>query len=430
MIVKNEKTVFKKIKNIIFSGLSYIIFGNFLSKFVALLSSILIARVVNKTEYAWLSYADNLYSYISLFTGLGLASALLVVCTDDISVGKHRGYFHKALIWGGIFEFAASLLLCIGVQLVDIPFPGARQYVWLLMLYPAITFLFNTCQAFIRVKRNNKLYALLGALHTVIVGVCSIALVLLSGTKGVVLARYIAVFAVLFMAIKYLNKANNGIKVEQITQAEKKNYISVALALMFANLFSGMMPINESFIVNNLIKDEIVTANFKVAGIFPSMLPIITSSVMVYYFPIIANMKNGKEIKRKVHQIALINGAVILTVTLIGMIFSPLIIRIIYGEKYIDATSMSYQLWIMRATNTIFRMVPLNILAAIGQSKFNAYVSVFTCIVHAILDYTFISLWNVHGIAYATIIVYFFSAIAMWIKFEKTCNKYSRKGEK
>lgn len=415
-----------KLKNIIFNGLSYIVFGNFLSKFVALLSSILIARLVDKDEYAWLSYADNLYSYIALFSGLGLASALLVVCTNDVTIAKQKGYLKKSLVWGGTFELLTSALLCVLIQIIPIPFPDARRYVWMLLLYPTITFLFNAYQAFIRVKRNNKLYAILGAIQTILVCVFSILLVLANGTEGVVMARYLAVGVVLCIAFLYLHKVDRGIKAEPTTRDERKKFISVALALMFANQFSGMMPINEAFIVNNLIQDEVVTANFKVAGILPSMLPIITSSVMVYYFPIIANMKDGKAIREKVHRITALNAGVVIVATLIGMIFSPFIIRIFYGEKYVDATSLSYQLWVMRAVNATFRMVPLNIMAAIGHYKFNAYVSVFTCIIHAILDYLFISLWNVNGIAYAAIIVYIISAIIMWIKFEKACSNYSK----
>lgn len=422
----NIKNILCKLKSLVFSGLSYIIFGNFLSKGVALLSSILIARFVDKAEYAYLSYADNLYQYITLFTGLGLASALLVVCTPDVSIGKHRSYLGKALEYGGIFEFISSLLLCLGTQLISIPFPQARKYMWLLLLYPLMTYMFNTLQAYIRVKRNNKLYAGLGAAHTVIVGILSIFLVLIIDTVGVVFSRYVAVIAVTVIAAMYISKADKGISLCKITNEEQKKFLLLGLSLMFANLFSGMMPINETFIVNNLIKDEIVTANFKVAGIIPSMLPIITSSVMVYYFPIIAAMKDGKEIKKKVSKIALVNGAIILAVTAVGMIVTPVGIGLVYGEKYSDAAGISYLLWIMRAANTVFRMIPLNILAAIGEAKFNAYVSVITCIAHAVLDYIFIYNWGVDGIAYAAIIVYIISAVALWVHFNKSCEKMNR----
>lgn len=415
--------LFGKLKKLIFSGLSYIIFGNFLSKGVALLSSILIARFVDKAEYAYLSYADNLYQYIGLFTGLGLATALLVVCTPDVALGKQYNYLNKSLKYGGFFELATALLLCIMVQLLPIPFPQAKKYMWLLVLYPLLTYLFNALQAFIRVKRNNKLYAGLGAAQTVIVCVFSIILVLFFDAVGVVAARYIAVFAVLFMVAYYIRKVDGKVSVEPLEQSERKIFITTGLALMLANMFSGMMPINEAFIVNNLIKDEVVTANFKVAGIIPSLLPIITSSVMVYYFPIIAEMKDGKAIKKKVYGIALINALVIIGVTAIGMLLTPFGIGFVYGDKYADAAGISYSLWLMRAVNAAFRMVPLNILAAIGESKMNAIVSAASCVLHAVLDYIFISIWQIEGIAYAAIIVYILSGIALWCYFNRSCNR-------
>lgn len=424
--MEQMKNVLGKLKKLVFSGLSYIIFGNFLSKGVALLSSILIARFVDKSEYAYLSYADNLYQYIALFTGLGLASALLVVCTPDVSLGKQHNYLRKALKYGGAFEILTALILCIAVQFIAIPFPDARKYMWLLVLYPLCTYIFNALQAYIRVKRNNKLYAGLGAMQTLIVCGFSILLVLFLSALGVVVARYIAVLAVLVFAAIYIFKSDGKVKVEPLEKAENKKFISTGLALMFANLFSGMMPINEAFIVNNIIKDEMVTANFKVAGIIPSLLPIITSSVMVYYFPIIAAMKDGKQIKKKVYNIALINGAIVVTVTIAGMLLTPFGIGLVYGAQYADAAGISYSLWIMRCINAAVRMVPLNILAAVGQSKFNAYVSGVTCVAHAILDCLFISLWQVNGIAYAAIIVYIISAIVMWVHLIRTCNNISK----
>jgi len=414
---------FNKIKSLLTSGLSYILFGNFLSKFVALLSSVLVVRLVDKAEYAYLSYADNLYSYIGLFTGLGLASALLITCTPDVSLGKQRAYLNKALLYGGLFELLAALALCAVTQAVNIPFAEARKYIWLLLFYPMLTYLLNALQAFTRVKRNNRRYAVLGAVHTIAVCVVNVILVLLIGTTGVVFSRYLAVFLVIFLAAKYVASVNSGIRRETLSRTEVRSFLSTAIAMMLANLFSGIMPINEAFIVNNLIQDEVITANFKVAGIIPSMLPIITSSVMVYYFPIIAGMKHTPQVKRKVLQVAAINGIIIIGVTAIGMLLTPFGITLVYGHKYADSISLSYPLWIMRAVNAAFRMVPLNVLPAMGRSKFNAVVSVCTCIVHAILDYLFISWWNVRGIAYAAIIVYILSGCALWIYFIKTCPK-------
>lgn len=414
-----------RLKRMLTGGLSYILCGNFLSKAVALISGILIARLVDKNEYAYLSYADNLYSYISLFTGLGLASALLVVCTPDVSAGKQKTYLNKALWIGGSFELLAAAILCIGVQLLQVPFPEARRYMWLLVAYPLLTYLFTACQSFVRVKRENKRYAVLGAGHTILVSIFSIVFALAMDAIGVIPARYAAAAMVFVLAAGYLRRKDRAVVPEPISRQEEKEFLSTGLALMFANLFSGMMPINEAFIVNHLIKEEAVTANFKVAGIIPSMLPIITSSVMVYYFPIISAMKHDRTVKKTVRSVALINAAVIVCITAVGMALTPVGIRLLYGSKYLDAIALSYPLWIMRAVNAAWRMVPLNVLAAVGQSKFNAVIAVFTCLIHAVLDYVFISLWSMGGVAYAAIAVYVISGAILWLRLRRVYQKLS-----
>ena len=421
-MINDGKSVVHKLKNLISNGLSYILMGNFLSKFVALLSSVIIVRLVDKTEYAYLSYADNLYSYINLFTGLGLGHALLVVCTPDVSRGKQRSYLNYALLYGGLFEFLAALLLCVVTQIIDIPFEQSRSYILFLMLYPVLTSLFNTLQAFVRVKRNNRLYAVLGAIHTISFCIISLILVFLMKTIGVVLSRYLAVILVIILVVKYISSVNKGVLCEKLSKTEKHIFFSTAIAMMTANLFSSMIPINEAFIINNLIQDEIVTANFKVAGIIPSLLPIITSSIMVYYFPIIAAMKNSAQIKRKVFKIAAINMIVIVSVTAIGMLLTPFGIRLVYGQKYSDAAGLSYLLWIMRAMHTVLVMVPLNVLPAIGKSKFNALISAGTCIIHVVLDYFFISMWKIDGVAYAAMITYVLTGLTLWLYFIRVCS--------
>ena len=62
----------EKLSSLINQGFFHILLGGTLTKIVAFFSSILIVRFVTKTDYAFLSYADNIYSYIYLITGFGL----------------------------------------------------------------------------------------------------------------------------------------------------------------------------------------------------------------------------------------------------------------------------------------------------------------------------------------------------------------------
>ena len=248
------------------------------------------------------------------------------------------------------------------------------------------------------------------------------------GTNGIVASRYTAItIAVLYCLPTLIRYFKNTERVT-VSAENKRAFLSMGIALMLANLFSSIMPLNEAFLVNNIIKDEIATSNFKVAGQFPQLLLLVSGAITVYFFPIIAKLKDGREIKKKVIQIEMLNIVLIVFLTLCGIIFTPFVFHILYGTKYDDAVSIARLLWIMRAVNCSFRMVPINMRPAIGKTTFNVVVAVLSCAVQVALDYYFLTNMGITGVAYGAIIVFGLSAVAYWIYFIRSCNEMS--GEK
>ena len=59
--------VISKIKGLLKGGFFHIFLGNTLVKMIAFVSSIVIVRLVDKNEYAYLTYADNPNYYDDIF---------------------------------------------------------------------------------------------------------------------------------------------------------------------------------------------------------------------------------------------------------------------------------------------------------------------------------------------------------------------------
>ncbi len=421
------KNAFLKIKNSLLSlirgGFFHILTGNFLNKAISMVSGIVIVRLVDKSSYASLSYADNIYSYIALATGLGLPNALLKFCSADNDKSLNSAYIKYTYKVGGTYEFLVSLAACVALTFFDIPYDGAKAFAWALVFYPLFTFVNTTNTIYMRTQLDNKKYSVIGVLQSLFICVFSIVLVVLVGTTGIVAARYIAIILVMFYSCAYVVKNIKGAPKITLTKQQKKAFFSMGISLMLAAFFSGIMPINEAFLVNNLIRDDVTTANFRVAGLLPQMLLLVSGAITVYFFPIIARMRDPKEIKKKVVLIALINAAIIGFVTVVGMVTTPFVINLLYGQKYMDAVSVSYSLWIMRSTNCIVRMVPINMLPAIGKTKFNVWSAAISCVVQCVLDYFLIMHFGMSGVTYGAIIVYLLSGIAYWIYFFSCCKK-------
>lgn len=421
--------IWTKLSELTKGGFFHILSGDVLNKAIAMISSVVIARLVNKTEYGYLSYADNLYAYLSLFAGLGMASALLKFCGVRTDKSKDRAYFRFAGTVGLGFQFVVALALCVVTSLMDIPFAQSRVYIWALILYPVLSYLLTLCQIYLRTQNENKRYAASGIISSAGICIFSISFVLLLSTKGIIIARYTACILAIIYVVRTVFGYLDGVEKAKLSHTEKKLFVKMAIALAIANFFSGIMPLNEALLINHIIADEIVTANFHVAGLIPQLLLLVSGAVNVYFFPIIAQMDDWVEIRKKVHKIGILNFVVIFFLMLAGMACTPLAIRILYGEKYMDAIQVSYLLWCMRGMNCCLRIVPMNMLPAIGKTKFNAWVAFFSCCFQIIIDYFFISRFGISGVAWGATIVYLVSGIGYWTYFEAVCARAIKKSQ-
>lgn len=422
MSEKNVKhDIVIKTKQLIKGGFLHILTGNFLCRAISMISSIVVARIVDKTEYAYISFADNIYTYVGLVSGLGMAAALLKFCSLRNTETKNRGYLQYVAVKGSGVQLLIALAVCIAAMFIDIPFPNSRKYIWALALYQPLYFVYDSFSAYVRVKRENRRYASAGIIMSSVLCVFSIVLLLLVGTMGLIYARYIAVIIALLYFWVYVRKCFARVECEPLSKAEKKDLFNMGISLMAARMFSEMMPANETFLVNSIIKNEVITANFRIAGVFPQLLLLVASAVSLYFFPIIADMTDWSKIRKRMVQLGLFNFGFVLFAALVGALLTPLAIKILYGQKYADAIPMTYMLWIMNAMNGCVRMFPMNMLPALGKTKFNMYIAAASCAAQTIMDYFFINKLGVYGIAWGATVVYALSGGAYWWYLMKVC---------
>ena len=415
--------IFEKIKLLIKDGFFHILIGNVLVKMVGFLSSIFIVRLISKADYGYLAYADNLYQYINLLSGLGLSTAILKFCSPKREKGENKFFLNKAITIGILFQLTASVLLVFTICFREIPFPKSRKIIFVLILYPTITQIVTTIQSYIRAQLNNKLYAKIGVVQTLAVFIASLPLAYIWGIYGVVYARYFAMILVILIGIRFV-KTDLPVSVvsSKVSAKEYRFFWKVSLSMMLANMFSMIMPINEMFLINNYIKDEIVSANYKVAILIPSQIVFLTSSVVVYLFPKLAQIADKlKDALKITVKVGTLLFGIIIALCSIGYVISPLIIRVVYGERYIDAIRLSKVYWIVYGLNAGFRMLPMNVLPAIGSTLFNSFISILSCIVHVCILRKLIISYGIYGAPYSLMIVYIISGCIYWFYLYIKC---------
>lgn len=402
-----------KMRELYKGGFFHIILGGMLSKMIAFISSIVIVRLVDKEAYAALAYADNIYSYITLVAGLGMASAVLKFAIGEKE--KNYVFYRFSFLWGSLFQIVLLIAVCIVIGFINIPFQGTKALLYLLIPYGLLYYWGSLIQSFFRTEFQNERYAKFSFLQVFLTFVLSIIGVLNIGIAGVPLARAGALIATILLYGKnFFSVLVRKISNIKLTNIEKKSFLIMAFSLLISNVFSMIMPLNESFLVNNLIADEVITANYKVANLIPSQLAFVTSSIVIYYFPIIAKESDRAAVWKKAVSIGKWVGALIGVISIVGIVITPIILQIVYGDQYSDARLISRMLWIAYGLNAGFRMFPMNVLPAIGCTKYNVIISGASCVVHFILDYIFIQNWGIYGVVYATGLVYLGTGFLYW----------------
>lgn len=408
----------KKIEELFRGGFFHILIGNTLTKMLTFLSSIVIVRLVSKESYAYLTYSDNLYLYVIAVSGLGMSSGILKYCGPQYKEEKDKAFLNYALSRGFLIELILSLAIVGYVWIADIPFPESKGLVSVMVLYPAMNYMVTTFQSYMRARLDNRMFAKIALVESASVLAASVIFVTMLGIYGMAYSRYIAMGACCIIGARFAVKQLGACRAYKLERKEKRDFLSLSLSFMLASLFSMLMPINETFLINNLIGDEIVSANYKVAMLIPSQTMFVSNSIAVYYFAILNRISDKRMLWKKIKKIELLSISIIGFITLCGIFIFPFILKYIYGEKYMDCLGLSNVYWVVYGVNSGFRLIALNLIPAFGSAKISAVVSVVSSIVHLCACYFVIPLYGVYGAAAVLGIIYILAGGVYWLYYQ------------
>ncbi|RDY31717.1 lipopolysaccharide biosynthesis protein [Lachnotalea glycerini] len=416
------KNMKKQITHLIKGGFFHILIGNTLTKMFAFISSIVIVRLVSKEDFAYLSYADNLYLYVIAISGLGMSSAILKYCGPHVQQDQDKAYLNYAIKFGGIVELVLSALVTIYVWICNIPFQQSRLLVSIMIFYPLLNYIVTTFQSYARAHFDNKVFAKIALMQSFFVLLLSIISIKIIGIFGMVFARYLSLGICCYFGYAYAKSKNYSLSPVILGIKEKREFMNLSFSFMFSSLFSMIMPINETFMINNILKDEILSSNYKVSMLIPSQTMFIANSIAIYFFSVLNNIANKKLLWNKLKKIEILSIGIIGGVSLTGFVLFPYIIKYIYGEKYSDCIGFSNMYWIVYGINSSFRLIALNLIPAIGKAKVAAIISVISAIIHALSCYLIIPRFGIYGAGFVLGLIYLISGFAYWIYIYYCCH--------
>lgn len=229
----------------------YIFFRYFLSKFVALFGSIVIVRLLSKTDFGLLSYAENIYSYIYIFAGFGLANAILRYLVLAPDKEKRKIYFDYIIKTGNKYN-CFLVIISIGVAYLCIPYTILKDNMDILISCILVIPFQNLldCELFTeRSLFHHKRYAFISAAVSIILIGGRIIGAIVDGALGVTSSRLLinASFSVVLLIVMEKYYFCNISVTKSLKKKRKKEIHIYSIQYMITNGIWTMLMLNDIF---------------------------------------------------------------------------------------------------------------------------------------------------------------------------------------
>lgn len=406
------KEKLKKIKQLYSKGFFHIIGSNILNKIMQFCSGIFIVRVLTKEEFGIFIYAQNLLAFFLLINGLGITSGFLQYGSRNIDNEELKNSIaNYSLKYGIGINLLISFLVIIYSIFGKFKVEEARIIFRMMLFFPIIALVIEMIQIYLRINLKNKEMAKISNLNTFFNLIGMLLGSYVYGVIGLVVGKYIGNLISIFNCLKYLKiiYLNNVLK---ISQELKKEIIKFSIVAVFNNGISQLLYIIDIFLLGIIIPDKNIIASYKTATLIPFALNFIPLSIMTYLYPYIAkNIENKIILRKYLKQLLIYLGGINLIISIGLILFSHLIITIIFGKNYLDSKNVFIILSIGYFIAGTFRIPFGNMLAAMEKLKYNFYITLFSGGLNIMLDIIFIKKYGSIGAAIATVSIFIFSSI-------------------
>lgn len=423
MVPPRVKAVFEKAEELVRAGALHIMVGNFATKFVSFFASIFIVQILSKEDYGTLGYMENLAGYLYLLLGLGLAQSILryVVVKDD--EGGKLACYRFAVRRGNVINAGIVVVALVACLLYPFPeeFAGAKLLMPLLLL--ALPFHYLTdCQTFLmRALFKNKAFAVASFLLATALIYGKFAMAWTGGLFGAVLSQPLIYFAgCVVLAVAIRKSCFVGVKASPLDASTRREMHGYSLQYMVTNGVWSMFMLNDVFLLGLLVADPSVVADYKVAYVLPANLSILCSSIGVFVAPyFIKHEKDSRWVWSNFKKVLLVSTAIMGAAVVVLGVFAEPVIVLLYGGQYAGTADLMRLLLVGSFVNSALRYTVANLLAAMGQIKYNMVVSIMGVVLQLTVNFLTVPLFGAYGLAFTSIGIYAAMSAVLMVVFAK-----------
>lgn len=401
----------KKIKELMDAGLFHIFGSRVLAQMGGLISSVIVVRNLPKLEYGYYVSATNLYSYLATFIGFGMINAILQYCSEQVSESRKNAIYRYSLSFGML---ANGILCAAALLLAQWKAAEGNQevafYLRLMCLLPFAEYADTYLQMILRVKLENRVFSYANMVNSAFLLVGNIVFTMLLGIPGLICSIYLAHIASCTVCAVSLNRGRFFGRMllcgEQLAGRDRREVSGYALTYAVTNFASTVLVLLDVTCLDLVLRDAAVLADYKVASTIPAACVFIPRCLMTFYYPrlVPAFAADKKEGLRRISELAKLSAVINGTAYVCLALFAPVIILIVFGEKYRNVVGL-FEILSLNYLVYCVRNITGNMIAVIKKVRVNLLFSTISGLMNVALNLCLIPVFGSAGAAIATLIV-------------------------
>jgi O-antigen/teichoic acid export membrane protein len=381
------KKYFSFLANPLFSGSAVMIIGSTIANFLGYVYHLILGRLLGPANYGELAAILSLTGLISaLFGFMGVVIVKFISSAQGHEINSYIAWFtKKAIILGA---------LIFGLTLVVIPFLSQFLHISakILLLVPVFLFFFVVgfaYKSFLQgiIKFKEMVIATnveMGTRVLLAVFLVSLGFSVFGATLGILLSAVIG----FIIAKLYVGKLNHEGTIRNFNPG--RTVLTYALPTLLVGIASNSLYSTDVLLVKHFFApgEAGIYAALSTLGkiIFFGAAP-----VSVVMFPMVSkNHSLGKSTKKIFLLSVLLTGAICAGVLFIYLVFPNLAIGLLYGEKFLSASSHLALFGLFMSIFTIDQLI-VSFYLSQGKTRTVSYLILLAAIAQAI------GIWFFHG---------------------------------
>ena len=412
-----EKTEIKFSFKKILGNSMWSIIQNIITLLISMIVSAIIARYLGTERYGTVNYVVSVVSLFTAFSTLGMETFIV---KDVVDTRYNNG---EVVGTGLIIRTIGGIVLTVISQItLYILNPGniEIQILGVIMGLYMIFKSFEVIEYYYQAKSNLRINAIIRIVTLSIVAVAKILVVVFDLGMTGYMCTYLLDSIIVGILMSVYFKTHESIKWKFDKRYAKellKKCWYVAISGMMITIYMRIDQVMLGSMLSNKSENGIYSAAVKIA----EMWYFIPLAVIAAFKPAIMKSKteNSQEYDRLMQRLYDIISIIGIICAIGITIFSPIAIKILYGDEYIRAASiLSISVWAgLFATLGSARSVWL---VCENLQKYTIVYTVCGCIINIVLNFIFIPKYGASGAAVATIIAQCISNVFALLPFKRT----------